>query len=69
MPFGMGPLIARLILPDLIGHHLEEFPNLRSTIIVRGFAELLPLLLDRSIFPWRPRLLRRPSLQRLRPQG
>lgn len=49
VPFGMGPLIARLILPDLIGHHLEEFPNLRSTIIVRGFAELLPLLLSEQI--------------------
>ncbi len=49
VPFGMGPLIARMILPNLIGDHLEEVPNLRSTIIVRGFAELLPLLLSEQI--------------------
>jgi DNA-binding transcriptional LysR family regulator len=49
VPFGMGPLIAKMILPDLLGKQLADAPDLRSTVIVGGFAELLPLLLAERI--------------------
>lgn len=47
--FGMGPLIARMVLPELLSQHLSCRPSVRSSVLVRGFAELMPMLLAEEI--------------------
>lgn len=47
--FGMGPLVAKMILPELLSNQLTISPNLRFSVIVRGFAQLMPLLLAEEI--------------------
>lgn len=47
--FGMGPLIAKAILPGLLEERLKRNPHLHATVTVRNAAELMPLLLAEEI--------------------
>ena len=47
--FGMGPLVAKAILPGLLEERLKRYPHLHATVAVRNAAELTPLLLAEQI--------------------
>jgi DNA-binding transcriptional LysR family regulator len=47
--FGMGPLVAKAILPGLLEERLKRNPDLHATVTVRNSGELMPLLLSEEI--------------------
>jgi DNA-binding transcriptional LysR family regulator len=47
--FGMGPLVAKAILPGLLEDRLKASPQLHLAVTVRNAAELMPLLLAEQI--------------------
>jgi DNA-binding transcriptional LysR family regulator len=47
--FGMGPLVAKAILPGLLEERLKRNPHLHAAVTVRNASELMPLLLAEQI--------------------
>lgn len=47
--FGMGPLAAQALLPTVLSRTLETRPELRTHVLVRNVATLLPALVQEEI--------------------
>jgi DNA-binding transcriptional LysR family regulator len=49
LAFGVGPLVAKTVLPDILREQLSNNPDFRVTVTLRNAGELMPLLLAEQI--------------------